>query len=277
MKCRIPSVLFLIIAGVLIGPNGIGAVTLETFGEALSTIVGVAVALIVFDGAFQLQLGRLQETRRTILRLITVGAVVSFLGTALIVRVLRGANWDLALLVATGPTVITPIMAYVPVREEVALTLASEGIVNDVSAVILATILFKAMSVAHLSTFSALQSFAARLLTGIIVGTVVAGMVWLMLTHVTLSPDAGARPARLAVVAGAILSFALADAIFAEAGIAAAATAGALLGYLDLPNQHAIVDFQNDLAVLVLSIVFIMLAALLDLGEVIGLGLAESA
>jgi NhaP-type Na+/H+ or K+/H+ antiporter len=58
-RLRIPSVLFLILIGLLLGGEGLGLVTLETFGDGLSTVVGLSVAIIVFDGAFALRTKRL--------------------------------------------------------------------------------------------------------------------------------------------------------------------------------------------------------------------------
>jgi len=116
-RLRVPSVVFYLIAGLILGEVGLGLVTLDTFGDGLTTIVGVAVAVIVFDGAFALQFGRIREASTTSLRLVTIGAVVTFVGTAGAVRYLTGTGWAVAmligaLLVATGPTVITPIVTW---------------------------------------------------------------------------------------------------------------------------------------------------------------------
>ena len=54
-RLKVPSVLFLILIGVGLGPSGAGLVTADTFGAGLSTVVGLSVAIIVFDGAFQLR------------------------------------------------------------------------------------------------------------------------------------------------------------------------------------------------------------------------------
>ena len=150
-RYRVPSVLFLILAGIAVGPKGIGLVTQDAFGDALSTIVGLSVAIIVFEGAFHLHIEKLREAPSAALRLVTVGALISFIGTAIAVRFLLGAEWGIALvvgalLVATGPTVITPILAVVPVRDRVAAALETEGIVNDVTAAILAAVIFKLLA-----------------------------------------------------------------------------------------------------------------------------------
>jgi Trk K+ transport system NAD-binding subunit len=89
---------------------------------------------------------------------------------------------------------------------------------------------------------------------------------------VDLSPDNAPQNARLLTLAGAIVAFAAANQIFAEAGVAAVATAGLVLGNLDIPYEHQIEEFKGDVTLLVLSFVFIALAALLDFGQLIDLG-----
>ena len=130
-RLQIPSVLFLIFVGILLGQEVLGIVTLETFGDGLSTVVGLSVAIIVFDGAFALRTNRLREASSTTSRLVTVGALVTFAGTAVAVWLLTDASWPLAtlvgaLLVATGPTVVTPIFELVEFTELLAAEL--EGV-----------------------------------------------------------------------------------------------------------------------------------------------------
>ncbi len=278
-KYRVPSVLFLIVAGVAIGPEGLGVITTDTFGEALSTIVGVSVAIIVFEGSFRLERETVRNAPRAVWWLITVGAAMAFAGTTLTVRLLLEASLDVsllvgALLVATGPTVITPILAVVPVREEVATTLETEGIVNDVTAAILAIVLFKAMTAQELAPRGYVFLFAQRLGMGILTGLAIAGVVWYLLTRVDLPEQAAPQTARLLALAGAVVAFAIADSVFSEAGVAAAATAGFTLGNLELPHRESILQFNQDVTLLVLSFVFITLAALLEFSELLALGVA---
>ena len=278
-KYRVPSVLFLILAGVAIGPEGLGLVTPDTFGESLSTIVGVSVAIIVFEGSFRLDADSIRTAPRAVRRLVTVGAALTFIGTALIVRLLLGPSWDIslliaALLVATGPTVITPILAVVSVRETVATTLETEGIVNDVTASVLAVVLFKTMTAQTLRPRGYIFLFLQRLVLGVLVGLLIAAIVWYLLTAVDLPAGAAPQTARLLTLAGAVVAFAAADSVFSEAGIVAAATAGFTLGNLDLPHRATILQFKQDVTLLVLSFVFITLAALLEFAELLALGVA---
>ncbi|WP_435319621.1 cation:proton antiporter domain-containing protein [Haloarchaeobius sp. TZWSO28] len=278
-RFRVPSVLFLIITGIIVGPEVLGLVTLETFGgpTPLSAIVGFAVAIIVFEGAFHLKLEKLREAPSATFRLVTLGAAISFLGTAIAVRYLLDAQWGIAflvgsLLVATGPTVITPILEVVAVRDRVEAVLETEGIVNDVTAAILAVVIFETFRVQEPGVSEYVRLFAERLGTGILVGLVVAGIVWYLLRHVDLSPANAPQNARLLTLAGAVVAFAVANEIYSEAGVAATATAGIVLGNADLPYEEQIESFKGDVTLIVLSFVFIALAALLEFEKLLDLG-----
>jgi NhaP-type Na+/H+ or K+/H+ antiporter len=285
-RFQVPSVVFLIAAGILAGPEGLGnyipgvqpLVRPETFGGALSDIVGLSVAIIVFEGAFHLRINKLREAPAATLRLVTLGAAVAFVGTAVAVAVLLGVSWPIAflvgaLLVATGPTVIAPILQVVPVRDQVGAALETEGIVNDVTAAIAAVVIFKAIVAGVSDPGALLGLFAERLGIGTLVGALVAGTVYYALRYVDLSPGNAPQNARLLVLAGALVSYAFADALATEAGIAAVAVAGVLLGNADLPYEGEISAFKGDVTLLVLSFVFIALAALLEFETLLALGL----
>jgi len=277
-RYRVPSVLFLISAGIVMGPEVAGLVRPSAFGlEALSAIVGLSVAIIVFEGAFHLKVDKLREAPGETLRLVTLGATVSLVGTAVAVHYLLGAAWDLsfligALLVATGPTVITPILEVVPVRDRVAAAMETEGVVNDVTAAILAIVMFEIVNPGH-SSIGVVESFTARLGIGVAIGFLVAAIVWYVLRHIDLSPGGAVQNARLLVLAGALVSYAAADYLRPEAGIAAVATAGVLLGNADLPYEEEIETFKGDITLIVLSFVFIALAALLSFEDLLRLGI----
>ncbi len=277
-RFRVPSVLFLIFAGIIVGPYGLGIVTLEAFGGALSTIVGLCVAIVVFEGAFHLHIDKLRESPSAAIRLTTIGALISFLGTAVAVRYFLGAEWGIslvvgALLIATGPTVITPIMEIVPVRAPVAAALETEGIANDVVAAITAIVVFEAVTAQHLALGTLITGFAERMGVGVIVGLVVAGVLWYVLNHVDLASENAPRNARLITLASALVAYGIADTIVGEAGVAAAATAGVVLGNVDIPYEDTIEEFKGDVRLFVLSFIFIALAALIQLDTLVAMGL----
>ncbi|EMA69853.1 TrkA-N domain-containing protein [Halorubrum aidingense JCM 13560] len=277
-RLRVPSVLFLIVVGVLMGPEGFGFVTAETFGDGLTTVVGLSVAIIVFDGAFDLRRARLADAPRTIAGVVTLGALIMFGGTALAVRLFVADGWGIALLIgalliATGPTVITPILEVVNVREHVASTLEAEGIFNDVTAAILAIVVFETMVLAD-NAAGIPGGFLTRLVAGAGVGMVVAFVVYLTLTKLDAPGADAKRMVRLVTLGGAFIAYGLAESIAPETGVAAAAAAGIVLGNVDdLPHREEVSNFGRDLTLIALAFIFISLAALIDFGTVLGLGL----
>ena len=277
-RLQVPAIVFYIVAGLTVGQPGLGIVTQETFGDAMPTIVGFAVAIIVFEGAFHLKVERIRAAPRAALRLVTVGAAVALVGTTIAVRLAFGVSWNLSLvigslLVATGPTVVTPILDIVPVRDRVATALEVEGIVNDVTAAILAVVFFQTVNPETAGT-GIVREFVVRLGVGLLFGVVVAGIVYYLLRYVDLSPGDAPRNARLLVLAGALVAFAAANFEATEAGVAATATAGFLLGNADIPYEKEIEAFKGDVTLLVLAFVFIGLAALLEVSALREVGFA---
>ncbi len=277
-RLKVPSVLFLIFIGLILGESALGIITFETFGEGLSIVVGLSVSIIVFDGAFDLRLDRLREAPRSTIRLVTVGAVLTFFGTALAVRLIVGAEWPTALLVgallvATGPTVITPILEVVRVREHVASLLESEGIINDVTAAIGAVVVFDVLVTGDGGLAESLVAFGVRFGLGVTAGLAIAGLVYWVL-RADITPESAPQASRFLLLVAAVGSYGAAEAFAAEAGIAAAATAGIVLGNLPVPHRESMEEFGRDTTLIVLSFVFISLAALIDIDAIAALGLA---
>ena len=280
-RLQVPSIIFYLLVGVTIGQPGLGIIGRGTFGNALPGIVGLAVAIIVFEGAYHLRFERIREAPAATFRLVTLGAAIALVGTAVAVYFAfdsAAVTWKLAfligaLLVATGPTVITPILKVVPVRDRVATALETEGIVNDVTAAIIAVVVFETINPAAESD-GLLLAFTERLGTGLLIGLIVAGFLYYALQYVDLSPGDAPRNARLLTLAGALIAYAAANTLATEAGVAAAATAGIALGNTDHPYEEDIESFKGDITLLVLSFVFIALAAQLSLQSLIDVGLA---
>jgi NhaP-type Na+/H+ or K+/H+ antiporter len=277
-RLRVPSVLFLILIGVVLGSEGAGLVTADLFGESgLVTLVGLSVGIIVFDGAFELRRERIEESSTSSLGLVTVGATITFLATSVAVHYVLGQPWPLSflvgsLLVATGPTVITPILEVVELREPVSAALETEGIFNDVTAAIAAVVIFETFVIGSGGLVSHLFRFSRRLAVGVAVGAAVAFALVYLLRHLGSVGGEPPQAARFLAFAGAVAAYGGAEAVVSEAGIAAAATAGLFAGNLKAPHREEISGFSRDLTLIVLSFVFIALAALLDIAAVASLG-----
>ncbi|WP_336327886.1 cation:proton antiporter domain-containing protein [Halovenus sp. HT40] len=280
-RLQVPSVIFYLVAGLIMGPEVLGLVTPATFGNGLETIVGLSVAIIVFDGAFALKIERVREAETVALRLVTIGAVVTFVGTTVAVRVLEGTSWELALvagalLVATGPTVITPILEVVRVREHVSAALETEGIVNDVTAAIMAVVIFETLLLDDLGVEATVVEFFFRISVGVGAGVMATVIIYLLLEG-EITPGKETRTAEFLILSAAIGSFALAETVAAEAGIAAAATSGIVLGNLELDHEEELEEFARNATLIVLAFVFVSLAAFIDVGAIVNLGVGAIA
>ena len=278
-KYRVPSVLFLVLAGLAIGPEGAGLVSPGFVTDAVVPVVGASVAVIVFQDAFSLDFDSFRDVSTSTLRLVTLGAVLSLVGTAFVIHAVLGTAWGVALLVgalviATGPTVLVPILDVIDAPERVSTLLRTEGLVNDVTAAIVSVAIFEAVTLQETDLVSFAEALLVRLGIGLLVGAVVAGGVWYVLTKVDFSPRNAIQNARLLVFAGALVAYGGAEIVAGEAGIAAAATAGLLVGNRDPPYKEEILGFEDDVSALMLSFVFITLTALVRFDTLATLGVA---
>ena len=220
-RLKVPSVIFYLLIGFVLGPEVLGLVTLDTFGNGLEIVVGISVAIIVFEGAFALRIERVRGASTVSFRLVTVSALVMFLGTAAAVRFFEGASWEIALLigallVATGPTVITPILDVVRGRDHVATALETEGIVNDVTAAIVAVVIFETLLLDDLGVPATVLSFLQRLGVGVAAGVLATVTIYIILDS-DLVPERDIQASQFLVLAAAVGAFAAAEVVAAEA------------------------------------------------------------
>lgn len=275
-RYRVPSIIFLLLSGILLGPSGLNIVTQSVFGDSLSSIVGFAVAIIVFEGSFHLDITKVQRASKSTIRLITIGALIAFIGTAVAVFFIIGASFELslliaALLVATGPTVITPIMSVVDIRPPVETAMETEGIVNDVSAAILAVVIFEALILTDSNNpINFAVKFGERLMVGIGIGLVGAYALYRLAGFIQ-NQNNSEQDIEIVVLVGAVAMFASANFVVAEAGVAAVAVSGIVLGNIDFPFRADVGRFAGSITPVVLSLVFIILASLVEVSTLIDL------
>ena len=147
-RMRLPAILLLLFFGLFAGPIT-GWVDPEAiFGSSLLPIAAIAVGLILFEGGLSLHLRELVETRRDVVKLVTLGALVTWVTVSIAARYCLGFDWRLAallgaILVVTGPTVIGPLLRHVRPTPAVSSVLKWEGIVIDPVGATLALLVFE--------------------------------------------------------------------------------------------------------------------------------------
>jgi NhaP-type Na+/H+ or K+/H+ antiporter len=275
-RLRLPSILPLLLIGVLLGPSVLGVIDPSSLGRGLRVLVGFGVAIILFEGGLSLKPSALRTAGKAIRNLVTLGALVTWAGCTLLAHVFfPELGWRLAVLfgslvIVTGPTVIQPLLHVVRPRQRVADVLRGEAILIDPVGALLAVLVLEFIIEADLSGAAhVFWAFGKRLAIGVLVGAGGAGL----LNAVLKRPDVLARELRnLAVVAGAIGLYALSETILSESGVLTVTLAGFLLGWLHPPGLEEVEKFKGQLTWMMLSIVFVLLSANLELAGLWDLG-----
>ncbi|MCO5056268.1 sodium:proton antiporter, partial [Thermomonas sp.] len=272
---KLPAILFLLLTGLVIGP-GIGWLDPDAvFGPVLLPIVSLAVAVILFEGALTLRFSDIRGLERVVRRMVSSGLLVTWLILALAAHFLVGFGWEVALLfgalvVVTGPTVIVPMLRTVRPTARIAELLRWEGIVIDPIGALLAVLVFEFIvaSGAGQALLHTLATFAKILGTGIVLGALAGWLLGLLLRGHRV-PEYLRNVTTLAVVWAA---FALANAVESESGLLAVTVMGMWLANMKRVPLDEVIDFKETLTVLLISVLFIVLAARLRFSDLIPLG-----
>lgn len=263
-RVQVPSIVFLLAAGLVVGPLTGLIDPDDLFGDLLFPFVSLAVAVILFEGAFALGTTGVRAAGRTVWMLLTVGAAITMGLTAVaahwILDIPWGLSWVLAgVLVVTGPTVIGPLVRSIGLRGRVASVLEAEGALIDPLGAILTVLLFQAFFDSTGSTPLPLD-LAATLAIGTGVGLAGAGVLILALMRFLL-PDDLHNVATLSMV---VLSFAVADVLRPEAGLVAVTVMGFAIAGQRRVEVHDLLEFNETLRTLFIAGLFILLGARID-------------
>ncbi len=277
-KLNLPSILLLLGGGLLLGP-GTGVLDPDAdFGKLLFPMVSLGVALILFEGGLTLKLKEFRESGGTILRLISVGALVCAVLTGLFAHWILGFSVELsallgAILVITGPTVIGPMLRQIRPRGKVSYVVKWEGILNDPVGALAAVLVYEAfrtvgMGAAQMTILEGvLLTMAASVLT-----SVAGAFLLVMAMRYRWLPDYLHVPITLAVV---IASFTLSEAVQKESGLLSVTFLGILLAnQRSFPVKH-ILEFKENLQVMLISGLFIVLGARVEVETLFQIGPAS--
>lgn len=262
-RLKVPSILFLLAFG--FGLSAVTGVTIDKYldQDVLLAIVGLFVAIILFEGGLTLKFSELREAGVPVLRLCTVGVAVSFAATAGLAHVIFDFDWPVAsllgaILVVTGPTVIGPLLRVIKPVRKISSIVKWEGIVIDPIGAILAVLVFQIAVAGGFEAASGtlLLAVAKTLLVGVVLAVVMAKIIELLLRH-HLIPDFLESVFLLAVVGGA---FAASNAIQQESGLLTVTVLGIALANQKTVSVREILAFKEHLRVLIISLLFILLS-----------------
>lgn len=272
-RLTIPAILPLLVAGVLAG-DVTGLVDPEALlGPALDPAIQIAVGIILFEGALGLRREELAGgLRSAVVRLVSIGALLTWALMAVAIVVVLDLPHNVgillgAILIVSGPTVVLPMLEFIRPVASTRSLLKWEGILIDPIGAILAVMAFNALDFGG-GAFALQGDFVLTMLAGLTAG--VAGALVLM-------PLLGAgwlaeRQKVAATLMAVVAAFAAGDLLRQDAGLVATIVMGVVLANQRRVDVARIVEFKETLGAILLGLLFVLLAAQVDVSDVVGLG-----
>ena len=278
-RFKIPAILPLILIGLLVGPVASEFLTddktkyIEPIwngtkglfpGDSLYYFVSLAISIILFEGGLTLKRNEIKNVGPVITKLITLGSAVTFFGAGVLAHYIFELSWELSflfsgLIIVTGPTVITPILRNIPLKKDISTVLKWEGILIDPIGALVAVLVFEFISVGGGSGFTktALSEFGKIILFGTSFGFTFAHALTFVINKKWI-PHYLLNVVSLSVV---LLVFVQSETFAHESGLLAVVVMGMVLGNGKLKNLKELLYFKESLSVLLISILFILLSA----------------
>ncbi len=266
-RLRLPAIVLMLLAGIIVGPVLGVFDPARDIGPLTGPIISIAVAVILFEGGLTLNLQSLRDAATGVRRLVFIGAPLGWITSALALHYGAGLGWQASavfggIMIVTGPTVIAPLLRTARLSRRPAALLQWEAIVNDPIGALAAVLAFEVVLVLQSATTTA--TAVQDLLVGIVFATAMGfaaglGLAWAF--------RGGRVPEfmKVPVLFTALLAaFAVSDALLHESGLLAVTIMGIVIANANLPSYVELRRFKEHATVLLVSGVFILLAAQLD-------------
>lgn len=262
-RVKIPAIIPLLAVGLAAGPVLLDVLhPREAMGDLFFPFVSLSVSIILFEGALTLDFSEVRRIAAVVRNLLVIGAMVSWIGGAVVAHFIMGLSWNLALLfgaliVVTGPTVIAPLLRNVRPTENIASILKWEGILIDPLGALLAVLVFDYIIAEGATVAHTVVGFVRIVVIGAVLG-LAAGYVTYFVLKRYLVPDYLRDFAVIAAVTG---TFAVSNSLAEESGLLAVTVMGIFLANTQVRQLREIWYFKEKISVLLISTLFILLAA----------------
>ncbi len=275
-RMRLPSILFLLLTGIVLGPATGFLAPDDLFGDLLFPLVSLGVAVILFEGSLTLKFQEIKGTQDVVVRLVTIGVFVSWTLIAAFTHFVLDFTWQIAtlfgaLVVVTGPTVIVPMLRTIRPNAQITNILRWEGILIDPIGALLAVLVFDFI-VASASGQDEWQTVAGVFTWMLGVGISIGIGGGVAVSKILGSPKMPKYLHNIFVLIAVFAAFAVANTLAEESGLLAVTLMGIwMANRSDVPIER-ILNFKESLSLLLISGLFILLAARLQLEELLALG-----
>jgi len=266
-RLQLPGIVLMLLAGVIAGPV-LGILDpARDIGQLVAPMVSVAVAIILFEGGLTLNFHQLSDAATGVKRLVFVGAPLGWLTSAMALHYGAGLGWQASavfggIMIVTGPTVIAPLLRQAKLGRRPAALLQWEAIVNDPIGALAAVLAFELVVV--LNTTETVSHAAQVLALGVVVATILGALGGYGIARAFKQgwvPEYMKVPVLFVVL---IAIFAASDTVLHESGLLAVTIMGVVIANAELPSYTELRRFKEHATVLLVSGVFILLAASLD-------------
>ena len=269
-----PGVVLLLLSGLLIGRSGLGLVEPLDLGQGLETIVGLLVSLVLFDGGLKLRLPG-DTIQNTVLRISLIRLVFSLAAGLLAAHWLAGLGWSVAavysaIVLATGPTVVTPLVQQIRLASPLGDVLEAEGLVLEPVGAVLALLLLELLLGDLHGWKEVAVGLFARLGGGVGIGLLVGWLLSECLRRLRPDPSIGIR---LQLTLGFLfLLYGICEWLLPESGLPASVAAGVIVGRRPATQANQLDQLIKELAQLAITMLFPLLAADVSWSELSPLG-----
>ena len=269
-----PSVVILLISGLFIGRSGLGLVEPLDLGQGLETIVGLLVCLVLFEGGLNLKLPE-GNIRNTVLRISLIRLFISLSAGIFIAHWLAGLSWPVAgvysaIVLATGPTVVSPLVDQIKLVSPLSEVLKAEGLVLEPIGAVLALLLLELILGDLHGIKEVFIALMQRLGGGVLIG-ISSG--WLLSEILKKIKNEASFGIELQVTLGFIfLVYGICEYILPESGLPASVAAGFIVGKREIIDKERLDNLIGELAQLSITVLFPLLASDVSWGELSPLG-----
>jgi len=285
-RLKVPAILPLILIGLAVGPlssllSESGAKWIEPIyngqkglfpGESLFYFVELAIGIILFEGGLTLKREETKEIGPSILNLITIGSIITFVGGTLLAHYIIPLSWSLsaffaALIIVTGPTVIAPILRNLQLKRNVASVLKWEGILIDPIGALAAVLVYEFIAALDHETANFIFESIKHVAKIVLIGVALGGLGALLLQQLLSRNWVPHYLLNVFTLAYVLANFVLSGILVADSGLFTVVTMGLVLANMKVPHIKEILYFKESISVLLISVLFILLSANITIAD----------
>lgn len=272
-RWKFPAILPLLLFGMVAGPQILGILHPSELGEFFKEFVHIGVAIILFEGGLSLSLDELRRVRGAVGNLLSLGMLVTWGASASLAHFFLDMPWSSAslfgaIVTVTGPTVIVPLLRHMIAPRQVKAILVSEGLIIDPIGAVLAYMVLQWIERAGIPPTRLAGELFTLAATGAVVGFAFGSLGNLFAKRRLASGDLR----NLGILALVLMCFMASEHTSSESGILAVVVMGITMSAARIPDLEPLRNFKEQLTILLISILFVLLAAQLDLQAIVELG-----